>query len=94
MRLRIGWRTCWSLGGAVPGERVAVLFPRSVEAVVAILAVLKTGAAYVPIDPAHPDRADRVRARRCGAGRGGDHGGAAARLGWFGLVVIDVETPR
>ena len=41
--------------GAGPGESVAVLFNRSVEAVVAILAVLKTGAAYVPMDPAHPD---------------------------------------
>ena len=41
--------------GAGPGECVALLLDRSAEAVVAILAVLKTGAAYVPIDPAHPD---------------------------------------
>ncbi|NKZ09919.1 non-ribosomal peptide synthetase [Mycolicibacterium septicum DSM 44393] len=41
--------------GAGPGLRVALLFPRSVEAVVAIMAVLKTGAAYVPIDPSVPD---------------------------------------
>jgi glycopeptidolipid biosynthesis protein len=40
--------------GVGPGERVALLFSRSVEAVVAIWAVLKTGAAYVPIDPAVP----------------------------------------
>ena len=41
--------------GAGPAQRVALLFSRSAEAIVAILAVLKTGAAYVPIDPAHPD---------------------------------------
>ncbi|WP_439646571.1 amino acid adenylation domain-containing protein, partial [Mycobacterium kyorinense] len=40
--------------GAGPGQHVALLFSRSAEAVVAILAVLKTGAAYVPIDPALP----------------------------------------
>ena len=40
--------------GAGPGQSVALLFSRSAEAIVAILAVLKTGAAYLPIDPALP----------------------------------------
>ncbi|MEL4222173.1 amino acid adenylation domain-containing protein, partial [Mycobacterium avium subsp. paratuberculosis] len=40
--------------GAGPGQTVALLFSRSAEAVAAILAVLKTGAAYLPIDPSAP----------------------------------------
>ncbi|MEU2559748.1 amino acid adenylation domain-containing protein [Streptomyces longispororuber] len=44
--------------GAGPETVVAVMLPRSVEMVVALLAILKTGAAYVPVDPDHP--ADRI----------------------------------
>jgi glycopeptidolipid biosynthesis protein len=40
--------------GVGPGDVVALLFDRSGQAIMAILAVLKTGAAYLPIDPAHP----------------------------------------
>ncbi|GAA0991675.1 hypothetical protein GCM10009555_079370 [Acrocarpospora macrocephala] len=37
-----------------PGELVAVCLPRTPESLVALLAVQRTGAAYVPIDPAFP----------------------------------------
>ncbi|TPG23981.1 condensation domain-containing protein, partial [Mycolicibacterium hodleri] len=40
--------------GAGPGQCVALMLERSAHAIVAILGVLKTGAAYLPIDPAHP----------------------------------------
>ena len=41
-------------GGAGPESRVAVLLSPSVELVTALLAILKSGAAYVPIDPEYP----------------------------------------
>jgi amino acid adenylation domain-containing protein len=40
--------------GAGPERFIAIAMPRSPEMVVAVLAVLKAGAAYVPVDPAYP----------------------------------------
>ncbi|OBF89142.1 non-ribosomal peptide synthetase [Mycobacterium sp. 852002-51152_SCH6134967] len=79
--------------GAAPGERVALMLPRSVDAIVAILAVLKTGAAYVPLDPAHPDARIRFVI--------GDAAPAAvittvnlrSRLDGHDLLVVDVDDP-
>ncbi|MFE3618315.1 condensation domain-containing protein, partial [Streptomyces anulatus] len=44
--------------GVGRGDVVALMLPRSTEAIVSILAVLEAGAAYLPIDVRHPD--DRV----------------------------------
>ncbi|MFF3825910.1 amino acid adenylation domain-containing protein [Streptomyces griseus] len=41
--------------GAGPGHRVAVAVPPSLEQVVALLAAVTAGSAYVPLDPAYPD---------------------------------------
>ncbi|MCX5339289.1 non-ribosomal peptide synthetase [Streptomyces atratus] len=44
--------------GIGPGQRVALLMRRGPELAVTILGVIKTGAAYVPVDPDYP--ADRI----------------------------------
>ncbi|WP_434587393.1 amino acid adenylation domain-containing protein [Streptomyces sp. A5-4] len=41
--------------GVGPGKRVAVAVPRSIEQVVALVAVVTAGGAYVPLDLAYPD---------------------------------------
>lgn len=46
-------------GGVVKGSRVAVAMPRGFGEISALLATLKAGAAYVPVDPTHP--VERVR---------------------------------
>ncbi|MEM6252547.1 MAG: amino acid adenylation domain-containing protein [Cyanobacteria bacterium P01_D01_bin.156] len=40
--------------GAVPGSRIALAFNRSAELVITLLAVLKLGGTYIPLDPTHP----------------------------------------
>ncbi|WP_439674075.1 amino acid adenylation domain-containing protein [Embleya sp. MST-111070] len=49
--------------GVRPESPVAVRLPRSADLVVALLAVQKAGAAYIPIDPEHPgSRIDHILA--------------------------------
>ncbi|WP_156752939.1 AMP-binding protein, partial [Mycobacterium sp. 1245801.1] len=76
--------------GVGPGGLVGLLCSRSAEAIVAMLAVLKAGAAYVPIDPAVPaarmefllaDAAPVVVLTTAGLGE---------RLDGFDVVVIDL----
>ncbi|KWT62718.1 hypothetical protein ADL21_06555 [Streptomyces albus subsp. albus] len=52
------WARALTAHGAGPETFVAVALPRSADLVAALLAVLKSGAAYVPVDPGYP--ADRI----------------------------------
>lgn len=45
--------------GARPGSLIGVGFDRSLELVIALLGIIKSGCAYLPIDPSHP--AQRIK---------------------------------
>ena len=79
--------------GAGPGQRVALLVPRSAEAVVAMLGVLKTGAAYVPIDPAHPDARIEFMLADAAPIAAVTTAELRARLAGHDLLVIDIDDP-
>jgi amino acid adenylation domain-containing protein len=79
--------------GARPGQCVALLFSRSAEAIVAILAVLKTGAAYLPIDPAHPDSRVAFMVGDAAPVAVVTTSGLADRFDGLGVRVVDVHTP-
>lgn len=49
--------------GCRPGERVAVVLDRGVDAVIALLACLAGGVVYLPVDPAAPAERLRLMAR-------------------------------
>jgi amino acid adenylation domain-containing protein len=53
--------------GAMPGESVGICLERSADAIVALLAVLKTGAAYVPLATDAPAARLAQQLTECGA---------------------------
>ena len=81
-------------GGAGPGRCVAVMFPRSADAIVAILAVLKSGAAYLPIDPAHPDARVEFVLGDAAPVAVVTVAGLASRFAGVGVAVLTVDDVR
>ena len=80
--------------GAGPGECVALLFSRSAEAIVAMLAVFKTGAAYLPIDPALPDARIEFMVADAAPIAAITTAALADRLVGREVVVVDIADPR
>ena len=80
--------------GAGPEALVAVLLPRSADLVIALLAVLKSGAAYLPVNPDYP--AQRIGAMLADAAPAlllTAHGVAVAGgLNWPRCLYLDDES--
>ena len=69
------------------------MFPRSAEAIVAILAVLKSGAAYLPIDPALPSARIEFMLTDAAPIAAITTADLASRFDGYGIAVIDVIDP-
>jgi amino acid adenylation domain-containing protein len=78
--------------GAGPETLVGVLMERSVDLVVALLAVLKTGGAFVPLEVSWPAARVREIAGRCGLRLAVGEGEAAALLDGSGVRVLRPHT--
>ena len=70
--------------GAGPGAVVGLEAERRAETLVALLAILRAGAAYLPLDPAHPEARRQAVLRSAGVGLtvsadGDAHGASAGR---------------
>ena len=86
--------------GIQPGDRVAIALPRSMDAVVGILAIMRLGAAYIPVDPTYPKRRiDRmlddagVRWLITGSGPATDSANGVAQLNIHGLPKASATLP-
>ncbi|MGM5067222.1 non-ribosomal peptide synthase/polyketide synthase [Rhodococcus qingshengii] len=80
-------------GGMGPEDRVAISIPRSIESVLALWAVAKSGAAFVPVDPNYP--ADRVAYMISDSGVSvgltteGARAGLTDSVGWISIDASD-----
>ena len=86
--------------GIQPDETVGILVDRSVRMVVGILAILKSGGAYVPIDPKYPESVIRYMLDDAGVSAivlDSDHlrvvDGLSAPLFYLDLEMDDLATP-
>jgi len=87
------WAAILRARGCGPGARVALALSRGVAFPTMVLAVLKAGAAYVPLDPSYP--ADRLAfmIRDCGARVLISESAVAASLAASAAEILLVEAP-
>lgn len=78
-------------GAAGDGDVVGLLLDRGADLVASILGVMRSGAAYVPLDPTHPDERLATQLRDAGARRVLTHRRLAGGVRDWGFDVTPVE---
>ncbi|NUU60568.1 non-ribosomal peptide synthetase [Paenibacillus agri] len=80
-----------SAQGVCRGDRVAISMDRSMEQIIAVLAILKSGASYVPIDYRYPDERMHfmIQDTRCRLAIVDEHSCSTIRK--FGVSVLTVN---
>ena len=73
------------------GEPVGIVMERGADLAAALLGVMKAGAAYVPLDPAHPDERLRDQLGDAGASVVLTRKGLAGRVAALGVEAVAVE---
>lgn len=76
--------------GVLPGDRVAVALPRSVDLSLTLMAILQAGAAYLPLDTGYPDERLAYMVQDAAPRLLVTEGAQAARFGaWAPLLLIE-----
>ncbi|MGS0897473.1 amino acid adenylation domain-containing protein, partial [Burkholderia stagnalis] len=81
--------------GVTEGSRVGMCLPRGIDAIVTVLAIVKSGAAYVPLDPSHPPHRLALMLEDSGAAHVVTQGALAGSLieGGFAGQTIELDAP-
>nr|WP_218170644.1 non-ribosomal peptide synthetase [Pseudomonas gingeri] len=79
--------------GVQPDDRVAIVARRGLDTLVGLLAILKSGAGYVPIDPAHPAERLRYLLDDCAPVAVLTQDNLLARLPSLSVPVINLDKP-
>ncbi|HEY6351954.1 MAG TPA: amino acid adenylation domain-containing protein [Candidatus Angelobacter sp.] len=77
-----------------PEKLVGIFLPRSTEMIVAMLATLKAGAAYIPLDPDYPPERLRFMLDNASASMVLTHAALANRLGWRRELTVSLDDHR
>ncbi|MBW4049604.1 MAG: amino acid adenylation domain-containing protein, partial [Proteobacteria bacterium] len=80
--------------GVAPSMVVGIALPRSIDAIVTVVAILEAGAAYLPLDPSYPTERTEHMLRDAGACLVVTLGAHAARFASLApLLVLDAPGP-